>query len=278
MSTSDEIYADLHTHTHCSDGTLAPGALVTLAAERGLHALAVTDHDTVEGLPQARATAEDEGVAFVSGVELSVTVDGTEVHLLAYGIDSEHPGLRDHLQSMREARRERVRHILARLRDQDIRLQDETLAAEIETAASVGRPHVAAALVRGGYVQTADQAFNEYLGQGQAAYVAKPEVPAGDALTLVHEAGGVGVLAHPGHWTSSRHIRRLVDAGLDGIETVHPAHDASLRGYYERLADGYDLFCTGGSDYHGRSGDDDETLGRMGMTRTEWERFREVAL
>lgn len=273
----DDVHADLHTHSRCSDGTLAPEALVTLAVERGVQVLAVTDHDTVNGVTRARATAREEGVDFVSGVELSVTVDQTEIHILAYGVDPMDSALLDHLRWMRDARRGRVRRILDRLRKQDVPLDDRALATKIESASSVGRPHVAAALVRAGHVETVEEAFDEYLGRGQPGYVDKPEVPADEALALVHGAGGVGVLAHPGHWTSGRRIRRLVAAGLDGIETIHPTHDASLRGYYERLAEGYGLLRTGGSDYHGRS-EDEETLGSVGMSRTEWERFREAAL
>lgn len=271
---SETVYADLHTHTSCSDGTLTPEALVERAAERGIQVLSVTDHDTVEGLSAARAAAEERGLQFVSGVELSVTVNGDEVHLLAYGLDPSHERLQTHLREMAEARRERARRMVGRLRDEGLDVHDEQLEAAITSNAAVGRPHVAAALVRGGHVESIDEAFGTYLGRSQPAFVAKPEVPAAGALSLIHEAGGVGVLAHPGHWTSSACIRQLVDAGLDGIEIVHPSHDASLQQYYERVAQGHGLLETGGSDYHGRSPEEDEHLGTVGLTREQWERFR----
>lgn len=272
----DAVYADLHTHTSCSDGALTPEALVERVAERGVRVLAVTDHDTVEGVEAARVAAESEGIQFVRAVELSVTLGGTEIHVLAYDIDLAHEEFRRHLRSMEEARRHRVRQMVEQLRDQGIDLRDEKLRAVMESKAAVGRPHVADALVREGHVETIDEAFEKYLEPDQSGFVAKPEVPAEEMLSLIHEAGGVAVLAHPGHWTSSETIRRLVERGLDGIETVHPSHDPSLRQYYERLARGYGLLETGGSDYHGWSSDQKDSLGSVGMTRKQWERFREA--
>lgn len=270
----ETVYADLHTHTRCSDGMLSPEALVERAAERGVRGISVTDHDTVEGIGAAQAAAEAHGLHFVPGVELSVTMEDREIHLLAYGVDPSDDTLRAHLQEMLEARKERVRHIVERLRAQGVDPRDEALATAMASEGSVGRPHVAAALVRGGHVESVDQAFEEYLGRDRPGFVAKPEVPAENTLSLVHEAGGVGVLAHPGHWTPGACIRRLVEAGLDGIEVVHPAHDASLRKYYERLARGRGLLETGGSDYHGGTPEEEEHLGTVGLTQAQWERFR----
>lgn len=275
-SQQEPVYADLHTHTRCSDGEQSPEVLVERAAKRGLQVLAVTDHDTVEGISPAATAAEKQGLHFVSGIELSVTLDEREIHLLAYGIDPGHSGLKRHLEAMQAARRDRVWTIVERLRGQGIDAEDEQLRADVASVHAVGRPHVAAALVRGGYVETERAAFEQYLGEGTPGDVAKPAFPAPDALALIHDAGGVGVLAHPGHWTSGRQVRRLVEAGLDGLETIHPSHDPSLRGYYERLARSYDLLATGGSDYHGRTDADERHLGTVGMSRTDWERFWEA--
>ncbi len=268
------VYADLHTHTRCSDGQLAPEALVQLAAERGLQVLAVTDHDTVAGLSMAREAAETCEVEVVSGIELSVTLDGDELHLLAYGVDPGHDRLQAHMQDMREARRRRAFRMMERLRAHGLDIDDECLRAQVDGATALGRPHVAAALVAAGHVRTTRQAFQQYLGMDQPGYVPKPDVAAADALTLVHETGGVGVLAHPGDWVSGTQIRRLVERGLDGIEVTHPSHRSSLREYYRRVADGHDLLTTGGSDYHGHTEADDTHLGTLGMDRAEWERFR----
>jgi len=268
------VVADLHTHTDRSDGRLSPRDLVGRAVDRGLRVLAVTDHDTVAGLAPAREAAEEAGLRFVDGVELSVSLEGEELHLLAYAVDPTHESLRRHLEEMQEARRARAWTIVDRLRDEGLEVEDEELRRTIASTAAVGRPHVAAALVRAGYVETSREAFDRYLGAGGPGFVPKPDFPAGDALAVVHEAGGVGVLAHPGHWTSTAQLRALVAAGLDGLELYHPSHGPSLQHYYRRVARSYDLVVTGGSDYHGRTDEEANRLGDMGLDEDEWERFR----
>lgn len=274
----EAVYADLHTHTNCSDGTLPPEDLVDLAVEHGLEVLAVTDHDTVAGIEPAKRAARDRGLQLVAGIELSTTVKREEVHLLAYGLEPDNAALRRHLEAMKKARKRRVHRIVERLQKIGLEFEDEILAREVETNPSVGRPHVAEALVRSGHVDTIRQAFQEYLARDRPGYVAKPEFPASKALRLVHNAGGVGVLAHPGHWTPSARLRHLVEVGLDGIEITHPSHDSTLRQYYGRMARAYDLFVTGGSDYHGRTEEEACAFGTLGMTQGEWERFRAHAL
>jgi len=267
-------YADLHTHTSYSDGRLSPGELVRRAIEKGISVLAVTDHDTVAGLSEAAAAAEHDDIRAVPGVELSGTEEGEEVHLLAYDIDPSHKELRRHLRAFRDARRERAWAMVDCLRTHGLTLRDDLLKEVFGPTHAVGRPHVAAALVRAGHVETRREAFERYLGRDGPGFVAKPSVPASEILDLVHAAGGLVSLAHPGHWMKSARLRRLVNAGLDGIEVVHPAHDASLRRYYQRLAEGYDLVPTGGSDYHGRAPDEDGRFGRLGLSRAQWERCR----
>ena len=277
MSRSDvqaSVYADLHTHTTCSDGTASPSALVAAAADRGIQGLAVTDHDTVAGVAEAQTAAQDHGLELVAGIELSATLGEDEVHLLAYGIDPTHDALRDHLQWMRDARRQRAWTMIEKLRDHGLTIPEGALEKQVEGTSAVGRPHVAAVLVGAGHVQTTRDAFEQYLGRDGPGFVDKPTVPAADVLDLVHRVGGLGVLAHPGDGMSSRHVRRLVEVGLDGIEVYHPSHRSSLAGYYRRLADGYDLFVTGGSDYHGRTERDEKHFGTIGLSEAAWERFR----
>lgn len=268
------VHADLHTHTQCSDGHLAPEALVRTAAERGLQVLSVTDHDTLAGVSAAREAAQTHGIEMVVGIELSVTLEGEELHLLAYGVDPADDRLQSHIQEMREVRRRRAFRMMEQLRAHGLEIADEHLRAQMDATTALGRPHVAAALVAAGHVSTSQAAFDQYLGKDGPGYVAKPEVEVADVLTLVHEAGGVGVLAHPGDWVSSTQIRDLVGRGLDGIEVVHPSHRSSLQDYYRRLADGYDLLTTGGSDYHGQTETDDHHFGTLGLKEDEWERFR----
>ena len=268
------IHADLHTHTDRSDGRLSPARLVKRAAEREIQVLAVTDHDTVDGIEAAVAAAEPHDLAVLTGTELSVSLDETELHLLAYGFDSGHERVRECLEAMQEARRRRAWEMIDRLRKQGVEVEDAALREHISTTSAVGRPHVAAALVRGGYVDTLDDAFDRYLGRDGPGFVAKPAFPADEALAVIHEAGGIGVLAHPGHWTPTRQIRRLVAAGLDGIEVYHPSHGSSLRRYYRRIARSYDLLVTGGSDYHGHTSEEEARLGHIGLNDARWERLR----
>jgi hypothetical protein len=273
MTSPSAVYADLHTHTQASDGVRTPSALVAAAAERGLEVLAVTDHDTVDGLAEAQRAADARGLQFLAGVELSVTLDQSEIHLLAYGVDPHHEALTSHLAAMRRAREDRAWRMMERLRAHGLRLPDEHLEAQVADTTAPGRPHVAAALVAAGHVDTVGEAFRTYIGRDGPGFVDKPAVAAEEVLSIVHAAGGVGVLAHPGDWISSRQIRALAQRGLDGLEIHHPSHRSSLTTYYRRLADGHDLLTTGGSDYHGRTEAEEESFGRVGMSKREWERF-----
>ena len=268
------IYADLHTHTTSSDGQLDPSALLKVAVERSIRVLAITDHDTLAGWDAVHTEATGGPVELIPGVELSVTVGDQEVHLLGYGFDPNHAGLRAHLDDFAEARRNRAERMVGKLQalGVDVALDDVQQAAD--GAEAIGRPHVATALVQGGHVDSYESAFEQYLSHEGPAFASKPDFPARDALDLLHDAGGLGVLAHPGHWTSGRLLHQLDRAGLDGIEVWHPSHDGSLIAYYERLARDYGLVATGGSDYHGRGPDDDAQLGTCGLTRAAWRRIR----
>lgn len=265
--------ADLHTHTLHSDGQLAPTALVHLARERGLRALAVTDHDCIDGIEEAQAAGRRAGVEVVTGVELSVTVGPEEVHLLGYFFDPSHAGLRKHLTAFIERRRERAAGIVEALNGLGLPLRYEDVQRQAQGNA-VGRPHVAQALVEAGYAATYQDAFEQYLRDGGPAFVAKPLFPAQEALGLLHDAGGLGVLAHPGHWISDRLLKDLVQAGLDGVETVHPSHDAMLTQYWRRHARAFGLIETGGSDYHGFRPQDDENFGRFSIPFGQLEKVR----
>ena len=274
--------ADLHTHTTCSDGRLAPAALVREAAARDLAALAVTDHDTVAGVPEAQAAGRARGVQVVAGVELSVTFDGEELHLLGYAFDPSHEGLRRHLARFKEARRERARAMAERLTELGKPLTFEDVARQAASAqvasaqvasgqvasgqvasghAALGRPHVAQALVAAGHAPSTRVAFDRLIGDDGPAFVEKPRFDAADALDLLHRAGGLGALAHPGEGTSDATFGALVDAGLDAVEVVHPAHDERLTRYWRTRAEANGLLPTGGSDYHGPGDDGEDRFG-----------------
>lgn len=253
--------ADLHTHTTASDGRLSPPGLVEKAHLRGLVMLSITDHDTLAAYPTAMLAAERYGIELIPGVELSANVGGTDVHLLGYGFDLDDAGLRAHLARYREERQERAEKIVERLTmlGQPIRLER---VLDLAAGGAVGRPHIARAIVEAGYAETVQGAFVRYIGDGAPAFVPKGKASAEELIALVHAAGGVCVLAHPGTWVQVRFAEHLAAAGLDGIETVHPAHDDDLREHWRAVARRLGLFETGGSDYHGFNPRDDDRFGR----------------
>ncbi len=241
---------DLHTHSNASDGSYPPARVVAMAEAKGVSVFSLTDHDTLEGIPEARARADDAGIRFISGVELSVAEGGVDVHLLAYGFDPSDPVLRAAIGRYRDGRRERARKILARLKGLGIRISMDEIE-EIASGAAIGRPHVAEALLRGGHVEVFDEAFHRYLGHHAPAYVPKPVVTLEQASSIVRDAGGVTILAHPGSLNRDHLIPAMARRGLDGIEVWHSKHDEADIDRYRGFAQLHGLLMTGGSDYHG---------------------------
>lgn len=247
-------YADLHSHTTFSDGALTPEALTALAARRGVRVLAVTDHDTTAGLTRAAAGARAAGLTLVTGIEISAHWT-REVHVLGHFIDPEHPALLAALAQRATERQARVREIGARLASAGVPIDVDALLAEVAgQAGNVGRPHVARALLAAGHVASLDEAFRIYLGRDGLAYVPVPRLDAPTAIALIHDAGGTASLAHPGIEGIDEQLPALVEAGLDGLEIRHPAHDADRVSRYAGLAGLLRLCPTGGSDFHGPDG------------------------
>lgn len=249
------VRVDLHTHSRVSDGTDAPAELVAAAAAAGLDVVALTDHDTTLGWDEAAAGATEHGVALVRGVEVSCRAEGVSVHLLSYLHDPEAPGLRQEIARTRRSRDGRARAIVERLAE-DLDLTWDDVLEQTAPGATVGRPHVADALVARGYVADRAAAFATYLATTSPYYVPHHAPSAVDAVRLVREAGGVPVVAHVGAarrgWTISEDaVRALADAGLAGIEVDHPDHDAATRERLAALAGELGLLVTGSSDYHG---------------------------
>lgn len=243
-------YVDLHLHSTASDGTVRPGAVVREAADAGLAGLALTDHDTVAGLGEAREEATRLGLRFLPGAEISANEPGTSVHVLAYGFDEAAPELREFLATFGRDRVRRAREMVERLEDRGVPLG----YAAVEEEAGEGVPtraHVARALVRAGHVPTVEAAFGRFLARGRPAFVEKRPTPPAEVFDLVHRAGGVALLAHPGRDHGADEIRRWAAEGLDGVEVRHPSHDERVRGQLERLARDEGLLRTGGSDWHG---------------------------
>ena len=244
---------DLHAHTLASDGSDRPAELVAAAAAAGVGTLAVTDHDTVAAVAEARAAGERLGVEVLAGCELTATVGDRVVHVLLYGGGLLEPDLADAVQVARHARDERNRAIGERLERLCGVGYDDAVRVAGESALS--RAHFARALVAHRVVADVAEAFDRFLSSGRPAYVPAPGVSVTDAVAMAGKAGGVAVLAHPGRLATAerdRVLNQALDAGIDGIEVWHPQHDPDLRRSLERLADRHGLLATGGSDYHGR--------------------------
>lgn len=248
---------DLHTHSACSDGTDAPAVLVAAAAAAGLDVMALTDHDTHDGIDEALAAGAGHGVRVVVGVEMSTDLGGESVHLLGYGHDPHDPRLAAELARVRAGRAERLPETCRLLAAAGAPVSVEDVMAQAVDTPSVGRPHVADALVAAGHVADRREAFDRYLAEGQPAFVPRYATPLGEAIDLIHGAGGAAVLAHP--WGRGRRdalppevIAGLVaDHGLDGIEVWHLDHDETTRAELLELATSLGLIPTGSSDHHG---------------------------
>jgi predicted metal-dependent phosphoesterase TrpH len=243
--------ADLHLHSNYSDGELAPAEVMRACATAGLQVVSLTDHDTVKGMGEAESAARSLGLELVPGCEISVEFEGQDLHLLGYFIDVDAEGLGAYLRLMESRRLRRVEQIVERLRSLGVQLTVERVLAGARDASSVGRPHVARALIQGGWVGSYQEAFSRYLGDRGPAFVAKETTSLDDAVRMIREASGCVVLAHPGIYDLDTVLPELERLGIAGIEVLHPAHtDEQVRTFSE-LADRKGWVSTGGSDYHG---------------------------
>ncbi|MCB9554386.1 MAG: PHP domain-containing protein [Myxococcales bacterium] len=252
---------DLHMHSNWSDGTLTPAALVAAAARRGVRTIALTDHDTTAGVAEARAAGSARGVSIIAGIEISAWLD-REIHVLGYFVDPDDPALTAATRRQSEARVRRVEAICERLAALGVVLDPAPIIASAH--GNVGRPHIARALVAAGHVATTSEAFDRYIGNGGPAAVVVERLPAEDAIALIHAAGGVAVLAHPGVEQLEEHIPALAAAGLDGLEVDHPAHGRNVADRLRTLASKNRLVPTGGSDFHRPEGA--IAIGHYGVT------------
>lgn len=243
---------DLHLHSTASDGLLQPGAVVAAARAAGLSAIALTDHDTVSGIPEARSAAEAGALRVIAGVELSAEEAGTEIHILGLHI-ADLDLIETRLAEFRDARVERARSIVTRLAEVGLNVSFDSVLAQARGGA-VGRPHVARAMVDAGVVRDFREAFDRYLSAGRSAYVPKPRLSAADAVSLVHSAGGLTFWAHPGAAAEEAWVRKLAADGLDGLEVLHPSHSADTAPRIAALVEAVGLLPTGGSDWHATPG------------------------
>ncbi|HET9868930.1 MAG TPA: PHP domain-containing protein [bacterium] len=247
--------ADLHLHTTHSDGTLTPRELARLAKAQGVDAIALTDHDTVSGIEELLDEGRILGLEVIPGVELSADFGPGTLHILGYGFDPKGP-IGGRLKRFQKARAERNPQVLERLRELHMPLTLEEVKALSGATGQLGRPHIARALERKGYVRSYEEAFDRYLSKGKPAYVPKATLAAEECVKLIHESGGVAVAAHPVQMRLTGAALRdklseLAALGMDGLEVIHPDHGSEAQTLFSDLADALGLLKTGGSDFHG---------------------------
>jgi predicted metal-dependent phosphoesterase TrpH len=243
---------DLHIHSTASDGTLTPEQVVARARELGLSAIALTDHDTVDGLEPAQAAARGTGLVVLPAVEISTDWESREIHLLGYFLDHRNAALQEKLARIREAREGRAEKMVARLRELGVEISYEAVL-ERANGGSVGRPHVAAELAAQGYVPNQQAAFERYLGRDKPAYVPRYKLSYQEAIEIIRQCQGLPVLSHPGLVRDDRKVREMLPA-VDGLEAYHTAHSPAQCQKYAKMARERGLLVTGGTDSHGPEG------------------------
>ena len=254
--------ADLHTHSNCSDGVLSPTALVELAASRGVRIMALTDHDSMEGLPEAlQAGSRHPGFTLIPGVEMSTDIPGSEVHVLGYFLDPKDGHLQEELARLRSLRRDRGRRMVEKLRDLGMDISWERVQA-IADGGAVGRPHVAQALLEKGYIGSAQEAFERYIGRNGPAYVERTKMTPAEAVAFLHQRRALPVLAHPREMENLEGLLpTLQEAGLAGMEVYYQDYDEASIERLLTIARRHGLLPTGGSDYHGLGGEHERLPG-----------------
>ncbi len=246
---------DLHAHTTASDGSLTPTELVVLAAEEGLTALAVTDHDTLDGLAEAEEAARQMNIELVPGIELAINCSSGRLHMLGYLLDRENPILNGRLARLKKNRAARNAHMVDRLQSMGIDISIEDVIAE-SGGGQVGRPHMAMALVKMGAAKSAQDAFDRLLADGASAHIPKDKISVEEGLDLIHAAGGLAVMAHPASLMLedaelAGELKRLRGLGMDGVECYYSQHTHERTDALLEMARGAGLLATGGSDFHG---------------------------
>lgn len=241
---------DMHVHTSASDGTDSPQEVVKKAKGIGLRAIAITDHDTFDGIEPAVTAGQIEKIEIIPGIELGSEYNGEEIHILGYFLKTNNQELLEKLELFQATRITRMEKMIKKLREYGFSIDINKVLA-ISGTGTVGRPHLAAAMVDAGAVKAIAEAFDLYIGHGRPAYIPRFKLSPADAVRLIRRASGVPVLAHPGLNKSVVIIKELIDEGLAGLEVYHPAHSREQEHYYRRLANENGLLVTGGSDYHG---------------------------
>lgn len=255
-------------HTYFSDGTKSPEELMAIVRDSNIAAFSVTDHDTLDGYKNIKKLIVDNDPELIPGVELSISLDDGDMHILAYCFDDDSPLLNDALLGFQKNREERGKKMVNKLNSMNIDLDFQLVEKESHGSA-IGRPHVAKALLKAKLTDYYEQAFERYIGDNGPAYVPKKNFTPKQAIDLIHNANGLAVLAHPGITNKERYLEMLIEFGLDGIEVYHSSHKQSDIDRYKHLAERYRLIKTGGSDFHGH----EDRYGTVGSQKVPYEYF-----
>ena len=267
-------YVDLHLHTNRSDGSDPPEKVVDRAISCGFAGIAITDHDTVTGVEPAGREARLHGIEFIDGVEISALFGRIEVHVVGLGINVRHEPLTRKLLTFHETRAERVDRMIERLNVLGIPIERAEVEIQAGKAGALGRVHVARALVAREVVKTVQQAFDKFLRSGRKAYVPKRMISCRDAIELIHDAGGLAFLAHPGVGaTLSKMLPRLLNLPFDGIEVYHTQHTPGHVTQFTQVAMERDLLISGGSDCHGTALKEDSDMGKVRVPYYHFQRI-----
>lgn len=251
---------DLHCHTNYSDGVLSPSELLLRARDVEIGTISITDHDTIDGVKEAINIGKLLNICVIPGVEFSATYNNCEIHIIGYFIDIDNEQLLYHIELLKRARLKRAEVIVHKLNKMNIPLKFEYVL-DIAGKGAVGRPHIATALLNEGFVDSFENAFDIYLGQGRPAYEKKIEYSPDEIISIISEAGGLSFLAHPRNSLNDVDLYRIVNNSIDGIEVIHPSHTPELVQFYRGIANEYYLLQSGGSDFHGGARGDDDKLG-----------------
>ena len=268
---------DLHLHSTASDGTLTPTELMKLLAGNGLKLVALTDHDSLEGIPEAKAElANHPDVTLIPGVEISADIEGSEVHVLGYHLDENNPELQEVLGHFRKGREGRGEKMVEKLNEMGFAIEWERVV-ELAQGGSIARPHVARALLEKGYISELKEAFDQYIGRGGPAYVGREKMSPADSVELIAKFGGVPILAHPTYTKDPESlVASLVPKGLAGMEVYYKNYNKQTINWLRGIAKRHGLLALGGSDYHANHEDDEVEPGLVGPPPENGQRLLEM--
>jgi hypothetical protein len=268
--------ADLHLHTTYSDGYYSPAQLIEKCKEQHLEVISITDHDSLFAFQDSFESAKKMGIEIIPGVELSSDIGDKEVHILGYFIDVDNQELKRYLKFFQDERLRRTERIIKKLQKLGLNIVIEDVL-EIAKNSAVGRPHIAQALVEKGQILNYYEAFNKYIGDNCPAYERKVHISPASAFKIINDAGGLSFIAHPDNMSAVL-IRDLIDAGVDGIEAIHPTHNEVKVKYFKEIAGSYFLLNSGGSDFHGGKRNDEENLGKYFVNMNTIEMMKKQVL